>query len=484
MTRTLIALAASLACFSALAATGPSTTTTPYLVPTAAGVELTSILSVGDAADNGYKMVGIPDGLGVVDNHDGSFTLFMNHELGNTLGSVRAHGSTGAFVSQWRIRASDLKVLEGRDLIQSPADVMMFDGSGWVPGTTAFNRLCSANLAPKSAFYNPATGKGYKGAIFMNGEEAGAEGRAFAWVDAKGKLPAQVWQLPDLGRASWENQVANPMAQDKTIVVGTDDTSTNGQVYVYVGDKQSSGTAIERAGLVGGKLYAVKANGNQSEDASDLPFGAGADGRFTLVDVTASARGTGAALNTATVNAGATNFMRPEDAAWNPRDPQALFVATTASMTSRSRLWELRFDDLSQPELGGTIRVAGDGNQGFKMADNLTVDQRSGHVIFQEDVGNDARLGKVWGLNPATGALVELAAHDADRFLSGGAHFLTQDEESSGIIDISDVLKKAGYDTRTDRYYLLVTQAHYAISGELVEGGQLQLMKVPGTLVK
>lgn len=484
MTRTLIALAASLACLSAVAATGPSTTTTPYLVPTAAGVELTSILSVGDAADNGYQMVGIPDGLGVVDNHDGSFTLFMNHELGNTLGSVRAHGSTGAFVSQWRIRASDLKVLEGRDLIQSPADVMMFDGSTWVAGTTAFNRLCSANLAPKSAFYNPASGKGYKGAIFMNGEEAGAEGRALAWVGAKGKVPAQVWQLPDLGRASWENQVANPVAQDKTVVVGTDDSTTNGQIYVYVGDKQSSGTAIERAGLVGGKLYAVKANGNQSEDASDLPFGAGADGRFTLVDVTAAARGTGAALNTATVNAGATNFMRPEDAAWNPRDPQALFVATTASMSSRSRLWELRFDDLSQPELGGTIRVAGDGNNGFKMADNLTVDQRSGHVIFQEDVGNDARLGKVWGLNPATGALVELAAHDADRFLSGGGHFLTQDEESSGIIDISDVLKKAGYDTRTDRYYLLTTQAHYAISGELVEGGQLQLMKVPGALVK
>ncbi len=29
-------------------------------------------------------MVGIPDGLGAFDNHDGTFTVLMNHELGNT----------------------------------------------------------------------------------------------------------------------------------------------------------------------------------------------------------------------------------------------------------------------------------------------------------------------------------------------------------------------------------------------------------------
>ena len=34
-------------------------------------------------------MVGIPDGLGAFDNGDGTFTVLMNHELGNTQG-VRA----------------------------------------------------------------------------------------------------------------------------------------------------------------------------------------------------------------------------------------------------------------------------------------------------------------------------------------------------------------------------------------------------------
>ena len=46
--------------------TGPSTTTAPYVLPVADGVETTSILTVGDepADSHGYEMVGIPDGLG------------------------------------------------------------------------------------------------------------------------------------------------------------------------------------------------------------------------------------------------------------------------------------------------------------------------------------------------------------------------------------------------------------------------------------
>ena len=307
-------------------------------------------------------------------------------------------------------------------------------------------------------------------------------------MPAYGRTPSQVWQLPHLGRASWENWTANPTAQDRTVLVGTDDTSTNGQVYVYVGDKRSSGTAIEKAGLVGGRLYAVKVNGNQTEDYSDQPFGATADGSFTLVDVTASALGTGAALNTATVAAGGTNFMRPEDSAWNLRDPRKLYLNTTASTTGRSRVWELSFTDVAHPELGGTIRVAGDGQldgSGFRMADNLTFDRVTGHAIVLEDVGNNPRLGKVLDLNPATGRLVELAAHDPARFLSGGADFMTEDEESSGVVDISFVVNGVpGYDVSKYRYYLLVTQAHKAIPGELVEGGQLQLMKVPKALVR
>ena len=37
----------------------------------------------------------------------------------------------------------------------------------------------------------------------------------------------------------------------------------------------------------------------------------------------------------------------------------------------------------------------------------------------------------------------------------------------------------AGYDVQGSRYFLLDVQAHYALGGELVEGGQLLMMKVP-----
>jgi hypothetical protein len=97
-----------------------------------------------------------------------------------------------------------------------------------------------------------------------------------------------------------------------------------------------------------------------------------------------------------------------------------------------------------------------------------------------EDVGNNARLGRVWRYSPDTNTLTELAEHDAARFLAGGAQFLTQDEEASGVIEVTALFEGVpGYDTDNNRFFLLDTQAHYPLPGELVEGGQLMLMTTP-----
>ena len=72
-----------------------------------------SLLSAGDPAANGYRMAGIPDGLGAFDNNDGTFSLLMAHELGGTVGITRAHGAKGAFVSKWVIRKDTLAVTSG-----------------------------------------------------------------------------------------------------------------------------------------------------------------------------------------------------------------------------------------------------------------------------------------------------------------------------------------------------------------------------------
>jgi hypothetical protein len=62
-----------------------------------------AILTMGDAV-GGYRLVGVPDGLGAFDNGDGTFTLLVNHEIAASrvaLGIPRAHGAKGAFVSRW-----------------------------------------------------------------------------------------------------------------------------------------------------------------------------------------------------------------------------------------------------------------------------------------------------------------------------------------------------------------------------------------------
>jgi hypothetical protein len=65
-----------------------------------------------------------------------------------------------------------------------------------------------------------------------------------------------------------------------------------------------------------------------------------------------------------------------------------------------------------------------------------------------------------------------LAEHDAEYFSPGADGYLTRDEESSGIIEITDILHRAD----SNRYYLADVQAHYALGGELVEGGQLVVL--------
>lgn len=450
-------LVAAVAATAALAnaITGPSSSESPYIVRSQPGIVTKSILTVGDAV-GGYKMVGIPDGLGAFDNGDGTFTLLMNHEIRPGLGTVRAHGADGAFVSKWTIDKDTLQVTKGEDLIKR---TMLWTAGGYAEATTALNRLCSADLPAVGAFYNASSGKGYNGRLFMDGEEAGNEGRAFAHG-----LDATSWELPALGRFSWENSVAHPATGDKTVVAGTDDT-TPGQVYLYIGDKATVGNPVEKAGLTNGKLYGIKVPGFATEPAGGIPSGT----PFELFDLGSRVGKTGAQLETDSNAGGVTRFLRPEDGSWDPTNPNAFYFVTTNGFTAPSRLWRLNFVDPSNPAGGGTIDMVLDGTEGQRMFDNLTISDR-GHVLLQEDIGNQTPLGKVWQYFPDTDTLQEIAHHDPDRFAPGAPNFLTQDEESSGIIPAPFL---------GESWYLLDVQAHYSIAGELVEGGQLLALHVP-----
>jgi hypothetical protein len=330
-----------------------------------------------------------------------------------------------------------------------------------VAGTTAWNRLCSADLPAPSAFYNAASGKGYGGRIFMDGEEAGAEGRAFGHLTTGAS-----YQLPSLGRFSWENSVANPATGDRTVVAGTDDAG-GGQVYFYYGEKKTTGNAIDQAGLSGGILYGLKVNGLVNETNATVV----ADGTpFTLANLGDVSGESGATLQTDSMVAGVSGFQRPEDGSWDPSNPSVLYFVTTAGITNQSRLWRLTFSDPADPAAGGTIDELVSGSEGHKMFDNITVNDR-GQVLLQEDVGNNPRLGKLWLYDPASDTLTEIAHHDESRFAASAPSFITEDEESSGIIPAPFL---------GEGKYLFDVQSHLASADpELAEGGQLLVLQVP-----
>jgi hypothetical protein len=466
------------------AVTGPSSSQAPYAVPSEPGVVTKSILTTGDSV-GGYRLAGIPDGLGAFDNGDGTFTLLTNHEIGNTLGVTRAHGGKGAFVSKWVISKDDLSVVSGQDLIQNVATWDASTSSYNAPAKgVVFNRFCSATLPDVSALY-AGNGLGYSGRLFMNGEETSG-GRAFAHG-----LDGTSWELPRLGKLAFENSGARPGGFAKTVVISQDDTSgtggaANGEVYVYIGTKQSSGTPVEKAGLTNGALYGIKVDDALTESRAD-GFGA-ASRPFSLYSFGNVENWSGATLQTAS-DGHITKFLRPEDGSWDPNDPSVYYFVTTDRPSSptqvgRSRLWQLTFSDVNDPASGGTIKMLLDGTEGQEMLDNLTVNDR-GQLLIQEDVGENARLGKIWLYDPTSDSLTEIAQHDPARFANGAPSFITEDEESSGIIPAPFLGAS---------WYLLDVQAHNPWSStagalpkdfppyndpELVEGGQLLALHVP-----
>ncbi len=460
--------------------TGPSTSTSPYVLPSISGVTTTSIFTTGDTI-GGYRMVGIPDGLGMFANGGNSYTVMMNHELGAGSGIARSHGQNGAFVSRWTIDSS-LHVLAGRDHNTSPSDAYEWTGAAWSNAPSPdqqWNRFCSADMAPTSAFQFTEGGTTYGTSerIYLNGEEPGNEGRAYAHI-ASGPEMNTTWRLPSFGRASIENTLANPFSQRKTVVMIDDDstpgTTAHGSVLMYVGNKQTTGNTIEKAGLTNGNLYSLRVQGFQNESRSSVP----PPSRFDFYSHGDARNQTGAQIDSDGFNNGAANFLRPEDGSWDPRpgfQNNYYFVTTDSALpTGRSRLWRMTYDDISNPLAGGTITNLLNGTEGGNMFDNMCIEQH-GRILLQEDLGNASPLGKIWMYDIASGGFGQIAAHDPSRFLTGGANFLTQDEESSGIIDASSMLG--------DGWFMFDVQAHNGIPGELVEGGQLLAMYVPINIV-
>ena len=482
-----LAIALALSCPTAAQIKGPSTGSSPYLLPTQPYVSTYSIITTDNTGavpdDNigGYGLAGIPDGLGAYDNGDGTFTLLVNHELSSGTGVVRAHGAAGAFVSAWVISKSNFAVNSGTDLMRR---VFTWNSttqrSNTTAATVAFSRFCSGDLAAPSAFYNSGSGLGSTARIYLHGEEGSSNGYQLGTVATGadkgnsyvlGKFNLSTNGSGNSGLGSWENALANPYAQNKTIVIGNNDGGSgimNNAIAIYVGTKSNAGSEVDKAGLTNGTTKFVRITGNPVEVVNPTT-------RATNI-----ASGTPFTLS----STASTTFSRPEDGAWNTLDAKQYYFVTTdvfnavadglGSQIGRSRLWRLNFTDLTNPDTGGTIDLLLDGTEGQNMFDNITVSP-DGSVFLEEDTGSSPHNDKVWKYNPVTDTLVQVLKHDPARFgdLGTAATFpFTADEEASGIIDISSIM---GVNGGSDQWLISTDQAHYTsgISAAQVEGGQL-----------
>jgi hypothetical protein len=521
------------------AITGPSSSQSPYLLRARPGVVTVSLLTVGDSVNlkpdgmTPYRMVGIADGLGAYDNGNGTFTVVMNHEIGGsisggvitTLGVARTHGNAGAFVSRWTIHKGSLEVLEVQDFLPNATSIFLSNNdpstgtphTGYHSGdTTIIERLCSADLAAPTAYAwtDPRTGifYGSDARIFQTGEESsgfatsisggghlGPEARVDfgrQWnmiVTDDSRIPGDqsrtAFEMPHCGLFRWENNLANPLSQRITITAGMDDT-TPGQVYFWVGEKQTTGNVVERAGLTRqsetDNLYVVSVDGLTPDETGatnedrNIPL----NGTFSLSSLGDVSGLTNPGLEALSDSVGGTQFLRPEDGNWDPNNPRDFYFVTTdqydqlkdgvGTQIGRSRLYRLRFTDIAHPELGGTITCLLNGTEAGNMFDNMTITRR-GSIFLQEDTGNQAHNAKIWRYSIRRGTLELVARHDPARFGDLGVPAtppFNQDEESSGIIPVYDILGEG--------WFLCDVQAHYNPGdAELVEGGQFLAIHFP-----
>lgn len=469
--------------------TGPSPTTPPFVLPVARGVDIRSILSAGDqvpSADGpgAYTEVGIPDGLGAFPRQGHRITLLENHELNSTEGTtVRRHGQPHAFVSKITLDRRTLRVRSEGDFINPGVKYYDYTSNRYVnkapaPFTDFFLRFCSGTLSDPGQLWDSEGRVGYRGQLYFANEENGDTGRVFGVTES-----GDAKQLPRLGLLSWENTKPAATSDDSTLVVGNEDAGTNadpaGQLWLYSGTKRARGDAFDRAGLGDGSLQVLAAANAAVKNDIDwrATYGKGTPGRVKLAGV--DWRKDGATQN-ADAKAAGLSLTRIEDGHWDPRRPNDYYFVTTqggngaTSARDGGGLWRLRLDDVNQPELGGELTLLLDGSEaiGLNKPDNMTIDRR-GNLLLQEDPGGNDHVARVLAYRLDDGVIAALATFDPEQFTPGAARFLTNDEESSGIIDTDQQLG--------DNTFLFDAQVHKPFpvdTGTVVEYGQLLRLKV------
>ncbi|MGF1515876.1 MAG: alkaline phosphatase PhoX [Elainellaceae cyanobacterium] len=435
--------------------------------------DTTGALNSATAGD--FQPTGILDGAGAIRLDEDTVRAFVNSEL------LHFEGNEYTITQGTEDTSDDFTLVGGRitffDINTDTFEVedaglaynTIIDGFGEVatdntfqpdPTTTTgegfdqllgFSRFCSGGLVEADTF---GEGFGLVDDIYFAGEEDGGGFNNVGGANwALDVATGTIYQVPALGRGSWENTtpldtgstefVAFLLADDQSPFDfsgdGVDDVAP---LYLYVGQKDNSDPDdfLARNGLTGGKLYVFVPGENQDENPDNdvlnaLDFnGAGVSLSGTWVEIDSSQNLDQASEDGATgfdeygfptqanlftqANSEEINALgvsRPEDVSTNPNDGsqavQALtgvdsFAVDEATGNGADTFGQLLLIDtdfanlsdgasLNDVELSAEVSILYDGdqdpNRSLRSPDNLDWAD-DGFIYVQEDEAEESTL--------------------------------------------------------------------------------------------
>ncbi len=471
-----------------------------YAVGISGGYDTTRLLSVGDTVPETsdptkqYRMVGIPDGLGGHPNPDGTKTLYMNHELPfNTNSQTTVGGPTnrGAVISRWILDAEG-NVLSGERAYDTVFQENTLVGPAPEVGnaTRPFSRFCSGSIAGPP--------HGFDRWIYLTNEEEGTPANSF---DGKGGqtvavIDNKLHALPRFGRFAWEQTVVRPSNNGLTVAMSMEDgpfdlnpAVENSQVYMYVGPQDHSPGAgvLSRNGLDNGSLYVLAPADPTQADESVFRNG---QIRVEWKQIERAGLLDEAQLEAASDALGAFRFARPEDAAFNPDNPNQVVFVTTGGATGANelgRVYSLTLNPLG-PLGRATLEVEVNADDivragGDTVISPDNIDISDDYLMINEDGTAESRLvmaaknrdGSIWrfDMSDTRGPILSSAQRIVELDPAGrdGVPVGPGIWETSGIIDAAGLFGEGTW--------LFDVQAHPPTTApptNTVEDGQLLLL--------
>jgi hypothetical protein len=482
-------------------------TTQPAMLTTLApGSSATPIMTVGETLGSGYKLESIPDGISLQTRGQGRVDVYLNHETSlvpfpfNPATGVGQSDYTNAMLSHLVLNQHSTGVLQGKYVIPSSAN---------------FQRFCSNFLAVGGA------DNGFERSLLFTNEEATdfVNRTGLAWPPGPGAEQAGVVVAYDpqrdnykpiygMGRHNHENSVAVPGFGHPVLLSGDDTFSAPAsQLYMYTAGSAAAVWNDE------GSLRAFKSDDPLVNDYSDLSGAATASGHFIPVP-RAIAVGDQTGLESWSNANNVFQFIRVEDIAFDRNDSNVVYFADTgepralpgpgaARMTRgpagtrgpfpNGRIFKMVLDPSDETHvLSLSILVEGDplgpdsaGNPAFiHNPDNVETTGTS--LLFQEDPGSQNQYpasnpagttARIWRYDLSSGALTVAAKVNqaADPAAAQGSW------ESSGIVDASSAFGPGAFLVDVQAHSILMDVTQVGMLTFKREGGQLLLVRVPGT---